>query len=84
MWRSVCLIQLIKLSSIIKTVQFSDVVYSSVLVQCPTPRIERLICGESNGKLRQITERVTSDLVEMFGQAVSLTISTMSDGKKTA
>lgn len=60
------------------------VVYTSVLVQCPTPRIERLICGESNGKLRQITERVTSDLVEMFGQAVSLTISTISEGKKTA
>ncbi|XP_064536722.1 GTPase Era, mitochondrial [Drosophila montana] len=60
------------------------VVYTSVVVKCPTPRIERLICGESNGKLRQITERVTSDLVEMFGQAVSLTISTMSGGKKTA
>ncbi|XP_023178204.2 GTPase Era, mitochondrial [Drosophila hydei] len=58
------------------------VVYTSVTVQCPTPRIERLICGESNGKLRQITERVTSDLVEMFGQAVSLTISTMSGGKR--
>ncbi|KAH8391514.1 hypothetical protein KR215_011226 [Drosophila sulfurigaster] len=59
------------------------VVYTSVLVKCPTPRIERLICGESNGKLRQITERVTSDLVEMFGQAVSLTISTMSGGTRT-
>ncbi|KAH8298416.1 hypothetical protein KR044_002440 [Drosophila immigrans] len=59
------------------------VVYTSVLVECPTSRIERLICGESNGKLRQITERVTSDLVEMFGQAVSLTISTMSGGKRT-
>ncbi|KAH8355023.1 hypothetical protein KR093_004027 [Drosophila rubida] len=59
------------------------VVYTSVLVECPTQRIERLICGESNGKLRQITERVTSDLVEMFGQAVSLTISTMSGGKRT-
>ncbi|XP_017867703.1 PREDICTED: GTPase Era, mitochondrial [Drosophila arizonae] len=60
------------------------VVYTSVLVQCPTPRIERLICGESNGKLRQITERVTSDLVEMFGQAVSLTITTMSGGKRNS
>ncbi|EDW31319.1 GL11028 [Drosophila persimilis] len=57
------------------------VVYTSVQVQCPTERIERLICGESNGKLRQITERVTSDLVEMFGQAVSLTISTASKVK---
>ncbi|KAH8289004.1 hypothetical protein KR054_010282 [Drosophila jambulina] len=59
------------------------VVYTSVQVQCPTTRIERLICGEGNGKLRQITERVTSDLVEMFGQAVSLTISTVSKGKKS-
>ncbi|EDV49290.1 GTPase Era, mitochondrial [Drosophila erecta] len=61
-----------------------NVLYTSVQVQCPTTRIERLICGEGNGKLRQITERVTSDLVEMFGQAVSLTISTISKGKKTA
>ncbi|XP_016976620.1 GTPase Era, mitochondrial [Drosophila rhopaloa] len=61
-----------------------NVIYTSVQVQCPTTRIERLICGEGNGKLRQITERVTSDLVEMFGQAVSLTISTVSKGKKTA
>ncbi|KAH8253760.1 hypothetical protein KR032_006786 [Drosophila birchii] len=61
----------------------TDVVYTSVQVQCPTTRIERLICGEANGKLRQITERVTSDLVEMFGQAVSLTISTVSKGKKS-
>ncbi|XP_017005187.2 GTPase Era, mitochondrial [Drosophila takahashii] len=60
------------------------VIYTSVQVQCPTTRIERLICGEANGKLRQITERVTSDLVEMFGQAVSLTISTVSKGKKSA
>ncbi|XP_030375573.1 GTPase Era, mitochondrial [Scaptodrosophila lebanonensis] len=59
-----------------------SVIYTSVQVQCPTARIERLICGEANGRLRQITERVTSDLVEMFGQAVSLTISTVSGGKK--
>ncbi|XP_017112255.1 GTPase Era, mitochondrial [Drosophila elegans] len=60
-----------------------NVIYTSVQVQCPTTRIERLICGEGNGKLRQITERVTSDLVEMFGQAVSLTISTVAKGKKS-
>ncbi|XP_068145113.1 GTPase Era, mitochondrial [Drosophila tropicalis] len=59
-----------------------NVIYTSVQVQCPTQRIERLICGESNGKLRQITERVTSDLVEMFGQAVSLTISTFATAAK--
>ncbi|XP_039956934.1 GTPase Era, mitochondrial-like [Bactrocera tryoni] len=56
-------------------------IYASVEVTCPSARIERLICGESNGKLRQITERVTSDLVETFGKPISLTISTRS--KKT-
>ncbi|XP_054738093.1 GTPase Era, mitochondrial [Anastrepha obliqua] len=51
-------------------------IYASVEVTCPSPRIERLICGESNGKLKQITERVTSDLVETFGKPISLTITT--------
>lgn len=45
-------------------------------VVCPSKRIERLICGESNGRLRQITERVTSDLVETFGKPISFTIAT--------
>ncbi|XP_018796997.1 PREDICTED: GTPase Era, mitochondrial [Bactrocera latifrons] len=56
-------------------------IYASVEVTCPSTRIERLICGESNGKLKQITERVTSDLVETFGKPISFTISTRS--KKT-
>ncbi|XP_013098495.1 GTPase Era, mitochondrial [Stomoxys calcitrans] len=53
-----------------------NTIYASVEVVCPTKRIERLICGESNGRLRQITERVTSDLVETFGKPISFTIST--------
>ncbi|XP_004529972.1 GTPase Era, mitochondrial [Ceratitis capitata] len=53
-------------------------IYASVEVTCPSSRIERLICGESNGKLKQITERVTSDLVETFGKPISLTIATRS------
>ncbi|KAI9582852.1 GTPase Era, mitochondrial [Glossina fuscipes] len=53
-------------------------IYASVEVLCPTQRIERLICGESNGRLRQITERVTSDLIETFGKAISFTIATRS------
>ncbi|XP_036333288.1 GTPase Era, mitochondrial [Rhagoletis pomonella] len=53
-------------------------IYASVEVTCPSARIERLICGESNGRLRQITERVTSDLVETFGKPISLTIATRS------
>lgn len=56
-------------------------IYASVEVTCPSSRIERLICGESNGKLKQITERVTSDLVETFCKPISLTIATRS--KKT-
>ncbi|XP_005189160.1 GTPase Era, mitochondrial [Musca domestica] len=54
----------------------NDTIYASVEVVCPTKRVERLICGESNGRLKQITERVTSDLVETFGKPISFTIST--------
>ena len=61
---------------IMKIFLISEIIYASVEVTCPNARIERLICGESNGKLKQITERITSDLVESFNKAVSLTIST--------
>ncbi|KAM7343599.1 GTPase Era, mitochondrial [Cochliomyia hominivorax] len=54
----------------------NNTIYASVEVVCPSKRIERLICGESNGRLRQITERVTSDLVETFGKPISFTIAT--------
>ncbi|XP_037825223.1 GTPase Era, mitochondrial [Lucilia sericata] len=54
----------------------NNTIYASVEVICPSKRIERLICGESNGRLRQITERVTSDLVETFGKPISFTIAT--------
>lgn len=57
-------------------------IYASVQVTCPTKRIERLVSGESSGKLRQITERVTSDLVETFGVPISLTISTNVEHKE--
>lgn len=57
-------------------------IYAAVQVTCPNPRIEKLVSGESNGKLRQITERVTSDLVETFGVPISLTIATVCKNKK--
>uniref|UniRef100_A0A1A9WDV7 GTPase Era, mitochondrial n=1 Tax=Glossina brevipalpis TaxID=37001 RepID=A0A1A9WDV7_9MUSC len=60
----------------------NDTIYASVEVVCPTQRIERLICGESNGRLRQITERVTSDLIETFGKPISFTIATTSKEKQ--
>jgi GTPase len=50
------------------------IVYASVIVKCPNSRLERLMCGVSNGKLKQINERVTSDLVETFKAPVHLTI----------
>ncbi|XP_058464734.1 GTPase Era, mitochondrial [Malaya genurostris] len=51
-------------------------IFASTVVTCPNERLERLVCGERNGKLRQITERVTSDLIETFSVPVSLTIVT--------
>lgn len=51
-------------------------IFTSVLVTCPSERIERLVCGAENGKLKQITERATSDLVETFSKPVSLTVCT--------
>lgn len=57
-------------------------IYASVHVTCPNARIERLVCGDQNGKLKQITERVTSDLVETFRKAISLTITTSGEKKK--
>ncbi|XP_062559737.1 GTPase Era, mitochondrial [Armigeres subalbatus] len=50
--------------------------FASAVVTCPSERLERLVCGEGNGKLRQITERVTSDLIETFTVPVVLTIVT--------
>ncbi|XP_055538314.1 GTPase Era, mitochondrial [Wyeomyia smithii] len=57
-------------------------IYASAVVTCPNARLERLVCGESNGKLRQITERVTSDLIETFTAPVSLTIVTRLKSKE--
>ncbi|XP_053659289.1 GTPase Era, mitochondrial [Anopheles marshallii] len=51
-------------------------ILTSAIVTCPNDRIARLVCGESNGKLRQINEQVTSDLIETFGMPVLLSITT--------
>uniref|UniRef100_A0A1B0D336 GTPase Era, mitochondrial n=1 Tax=Phlebotomus papatasi TaxID=29031 RepID=A0A1B0D336_PHLPP len=56
--------------------------YASVQVTCPNSRIEKLVCGEADGKLKQITERVSSDLVETFRMPISITISTTSRKKE--
>lgn len=62
--------------------QENNKIYTSVIVTCPSERIEKLLCGVSNGKLKQITERVTSDLIETFKIPISLTISTVCLKKK--
>ena len=72
--RKVLFVDLIKLK--LSDNCFLGQIYASVEVTCPNERIERLVCGESNGKLKQITERITSDLVETFGLPISLTVST--------
>ncbi|XP_058834972.1 GTPase Era, mitochondrial [Topomyia yanbarensis] len=57
-------------------------IFASTVVTCPNGRLERLVCGEGNGKLRQITERVTSDLIETFSVPVSLSIVTRVNNKQ--
>lgn len=58
-------------------------ILTSAIVTCPNDRIARLVCGESNGKLRQINEQVTSDLIETFGMPVLLTITTRVRSKES-
>ncbi|XP_070497450.1 GTPase Era, mitochondrial [Chironomus tepperi] len=57
-------------------------IFASVNIICPNERHEKLVCGALDGKLRQITDRVTSDLIECFRQPVTLTICTTVDKKK--
>ena len=52
-------------------------IFASVNVICPSERIEKLVCGACDGKLRQITDRVTSDLIQSFKLPVTLTIVTI-------
>lgn len=52
-------------------------VFASVIITCPSERVERLLCGAAEGKLRQITDRITSDLIECFKSPVTLTLSTV-------
>ncbi|KAG5677051.1 hypothetical protein PVAND_006835 [Polypedilum vanderplanki] len=51
-------------------------IFASVNIICPNARHEKLVCGALDGKLRQITDRVTSDLIECFRQPVTLTVCT--------
>lgn len=51
-------------------------IYASVLIVCPNERHEKLVCGMYDGKLKQIADRVTSDLIESFRLPVTLTVCT--------
>lgn len=52
-------------------------IFASVIVTCPSERIEKLVCGMGDGKLRQITDRITSDLIQHFKCPVTLTVNTV-------
>lgn len=52
-------------------------IFASVIVTCPSERIEKLVCGMGDGKLRQITDRITSDLIQYFKCPVTLTVNTV-------
>lgn len=56
-------------------------IMASVIITCPTERLEKLVCGVGDGKLRQITDRVTSDLIQSFKCPVTLTLTTVVDKK---
>ncbi|KAJ3644549.1 hypothetical protein Zmor_022274 [Zophobas morio] len=45
-----------------------------ILVHCPSQRISKLVAGESDGKLRQITASLQNDLQETFHNYVRLKI----------
>lgn len=45
-----------------------------VLVECPQDRIQKLVVGVGDGKLRQITEKAQKDLLHTFDQPVRLQI----------
>lgn len=52
-------------------------IFASVIITCPSERIEKLVCGVGDGKLRQITDRITSDLIQSFKVPVTLTLTTV-------
>lgn len=52
-------------------------IFASVIIKCPNERLEKLVCGVGDGKLRQITDRVTSDLIQSFKLPISLTLTTV-------
>lgn len=58
-------------------------IFASVIITCPSERIEKLVCGVYDGKLKQITDRITSDLIQSFQKPTSLTLTTIviKDGK---
>lgn len=58
------------------------IIYVNVI--CPNKRIEKLVSGENNGKLKQISEVATSDLVKVYKKTVSLVVCVKSEdnGKK--
>uniref|UniRef100_A0A1B6CJJ9 GTPase Era, mitochondrial n=1 Tax=Clastoptera arizonana TaxID=38151 RepID=A0A1B6CJJ9_9HEMI len=51
---------------------------AGVLVLCPSPRVEKLIRGASNGKIRVIREAAQDDLQNTFQQTVNLSIAVTS------
>lgn len=45
-----------------------------ILVRCPSIRIAQLVAGESNGRLKQMTEEVQQNLQNTFRTFVRLRI----------
>ncbi|KAJ8975953.1 hypothetical protein NQ317_011921 [Molorchus minor] len=52
----------------------SGAITTVVIVKCPSQRIASLVAGASDGKLRQMTERVQRDLQDAFQNYVKINI----------
>lgn len=53
---------------------FLGKIITIVLVHCPSERVQKLVSGVGDGKLRQITEKAQKDLLHTFSQPVRLQI----------
>lgn len=57
---------------------FTEKMVVHVNIICPTERIKRLVRGADNGRIKQILEIVTSDLVRLYKYTVALTLNVIS------
>lgn len=56
-------------------IEEQDKILCSVVVECPSERLARLIAGAGGGRLQQIKSHVRNDLVNIFQKTVVIDLS---------